>query len=62
MYRKGLLDIYDRMRRKEPKGKPYVVWLAGPTGCGKTMLAFNSANKDDIWMSSRLPWANGYSG
>jgi len=37
-----------------------VHWLAGPTGCGKTMMAFG--NGEDVWMSSVLPWFDGYVG
>jgi adenylylsulfate kinase-like enzyme len=38
-YRNGLIDIFNRKLKNLPKNKPFVVWLAGPTGCGKTLMA-----------------------
>jgi hypothetical protein len=49
----------------EPKRdwKPEVVWLWGPTGCGKTRRAFAESNADDRWVSnSSLRWWDGYDG
>ena len=59
-YRQGLKDIYDRKRQQEGKIVPTIHWLAGPTGCGKTRLAFGTG--EDVWMSSVLPWFDGYNG
>jgi len=59
-YRQGLKDIYDRIRRNVDKQTPAVHWLAGPPGCGKTRLA--GANNPDVWISSVLPWFDGYTG
>lgn len=59
-FRQGLKDIYDRKRQQQGKIVPTIHWLAGPTGCGKTRLAFGTG--EDVWMSSVLPWFDQYNG
>lgn len=59
-YRQGLKDIFDRKRQQAGKVPPTIHWLAGPTNCGKTRLATES--DPDFWISSNLPWFDGYTG
>lgn len=47
------------MTRNTIKRRPYVLWLAGPTGCGKTRLA--TSIDPDYWLSNQdLKWFDGY--
>ena len=58
-----LLMKYTKMpERDEP---PHVTWICGPTGLGKTRMAFNEAKATglDIWKSAgNLRWWEGYYG
>lgn len=47
---------------EEPRDwKPYVIWLWGPTGCGKTRLAYELAAGGDIYVKSDCSrWFDGY--
>ena len=39
-HNRGLADLYKlKYRDHQVKVPPFVIWLAGPTGCGKTKLA-----------------------
>ena len=66
-FHKGLTVLRSTLTapRTEP---PFVFWLFGPTGCGKTRCSFESgralADGDtDIWISSGgLRWFDGYDG
>lgn len=62
-YHSGFAKTFDLRRQAEGgKTKPYVVWLAGPTGCGKTFTAFDEC-KERPWVSSSdLKWFDGYVG
>lgn len=43
--------------------KPEVFWYWGPTGTGKSRLAFDQSNPDDRWVSMNgLKWWDGYDG
>jgi len=63
-YRQGLKDIFNYMRDAMPKNIPRVIWLCGPTGCGKTRQAVEMAdNPEDLWMSGKnLEFFDGYEG
>lgn len=51
------VSIGDDVSKKE------VFWFFGPTGSGKTRMAFEMSNKESLWMSSEnLKWFDGYSG
>ena len=60
-----LRSIYLKQRSQQP----FVLWLSGKTGVGKTKLAFELSSLfasdicDDIWISSGgLQWFDGYDG
>lgn len=61
-YYKGLQQLITPSPR--PIGeKPYVVWLTGPTGSGKTRWCWENYDPDDIWTAScSLQWFDGYHG
>lgn len=60
-YRNGIRDIFLFTKESQKKVKPYVIWLAGETGCGKTRLA--TSINEDFWISSKkLDWFDGYQG
>ena len=64
-YHTGFAELFTRDRRKQPKIKPFVTWLAGPTGCGKTRTAYETAvAAGTVWMDtgSKLNWFDGYDG
>lgn len=51
------------MSKTSVKPIPKVIWLAGPTGCGKTRAAFEeSMARGTVWSSpsSTLQWFDGY--
>lgn len=60
----GIEKIYQRKARLEPKVNPYILYLAGGYGCGKTCLAANFLGLDpsQYWISCDLPWGDGYTG
>jgi len=70
-FHKGL-TVLRSMVRPVRSGPPIVIWLHGPTGVGKTRLAFKCGRRlarlrggtdDDIWISSGgLRWFDGYDG
>lgn len=59
--RNGLSDIY-ALKLKDSglkKRVPFIIWAAGPTGCGKSRLAHEIAAwfKTDPWISGdNLKW------
>jgi len=63
---KGLTVLRSLIRPKRD-GRPYVYWLHGPTGSGKTRTAFeigqDIGGQDGVWISSGgLRWFDGYDG
>ena len=51
--------------QNKPKVKPFVIWFAGPTGCGKTRTAYEEAiARGTVWISpaSKMEWFDGYDG
>ena len=61
-YWHGLTNLYEMKRSGARDGKPYVIWLAGPTGCGKTRWVVDLFPDGEVWISSDLPWCDGYNG
>ena len=37
-----------------------MIWLAGPTGCGKTYFATHCVEGVRVFTASMLPWFDGY--
>ena len=35
-YNRGFEALFRTLGQNQPKVKPFVIWFAGPTGCGKT--------------------------
>lgn len=70
-FHKGL-TVLRSMVRPPRDGKPFVFWIHGPTGVGKTRIAFKCArallrlrniSDQDCWISSGgLRWFDGYDG
>lgn len=66
-FHKGL-TILRSLLQGERTDKPFVVWLSGPTGTGKTRSLFElgelvAPSRDDIWISAGgLRWFDGYDG
>jgi len=61
------LTVLRSLTRPHRSGRPYVYWLYGSTGTGKTRTAFAVAQKiggqDGVWISSgTLKWFDGYDG
>jgi len=47
----------------EPRSKPLVTWLYGPSGAGKTRWVVERETRRDLWISgSSLRWVDGYDG
>lgn len=44
------------------RDKPYIKWLYGPTGTGKSKLAWEEAGIDNTWCSNGGKFFNGYNG
>lgn len=43
--------------------KPEIMWIFGPTGVGKTHIAYELLGNDDTWISGgNLRWFDGYNG
>lgn len=66
-YPKGITNISHIIRSTGPKLPPFILWLSGSTGTGKTRAAHDLAQhlgcSDDIWLSnSGLQWFDGYDG
>jgi len=67
-FHKGLTTLRSLVVKERTKA-PYVVWIHGPTGTGKTRCAFQLGRAltdnadDDIWISScGLKWFDGFDG
>lgn len=63
-YSRGLMFLHSmqKMPKREP---PVVIWIAGPTGIGKTRAAEEYCHSvcEDYWMSNgELRWFDGYMG
>lgn len=64
-FHKGL-TVLRNLVQPERTEKPFVVWLSGATGTGKTRSLFElgervAGSRDDIWISSgSLRWFDGY--
>ena len=59
---KRYLDLTAKISQKV---KPFVIWFAGPTGCGKTRTAYEEAiARGTVWLSpaSKMEWFDGYDG
>lgn len=63
-YYRGFQALFNELRRTTVRSAPYVEWLAGPTGCGKTRAAIEEAMAlGDFWTSSEtFNWFDGYTG
>jgi hypothetical protein len=61
-YRNGLRDIYQHFARIAPKSIPRIIWLCGPTGCGKTRRAFDMMPLDTWINNGSCQWFDGYRG
>lgn len=66
-YPKGLTTVSQMLREDARRELPFVLWLHGVTGTGKTRSAFELAEylgcSDDIWISNAsLQWFDGYNG
>ncbi len=51
-----LKSIYSRARTE----KPYVMWIYGGTGLGKTRFVYDKWNIDDIYIKNMTKWWDGY--
>ena len=49
-YRSGIERIYGFIKEEKKKPVPYVIWLAGPTACGKTRYAWE-LHPESRWKS-----------
>jgi len=63
--RQGVKDIYAEKAKEMPKQKPFVCWLAGPTGCGKSRYAREYCGDTEEAMANvsfitNLPWFDQY--
>lgn len=55
-YARGVRDIYQlRARKNYVRRDMIVVWLAGPTGCGKTKFCYDYCQRLGI-----IPWCSGH--
>lgn len=66
-YPKGLTTISQVLREREKPVQPFVLWLHGSTGVGKTRSALELAEllgcTSDVWVSNAtLQWFDGYQG
>lgn len=55
-------DYYALQIRKAPYEKPQVVWVYGPTGTGKSALAYYLCGDNRFRKVGTLNWFDGYSG
>lgn len=66
-YPKGLSSVSQFLREAPTRDIPFVLWLHGSTGTGKTRCAHDIADamgcSNDIWLSNgSLQWFDGYNG
>lgn len=64
-YHNGFKALFAELRKAEPKVAPRIIWLAGPTGCGKTRTAYEEGlalGRVAIIADSTLQWFNPYDG
>lgn len=66
-YPKGLTTVSHILREEVERTRPFVMWLHGATGTGKTRSAYQLAELlgfgDDVWASNAgLQWFDGYAG
>jgi len=59
---KGFALTFDLKRMTTGKCVPRVVWIAGPTGCGKTRFAVEHSLGVPWFTGENLKWFDGYSG
>lgn len=58
-----MAETYLKYYEKPRDWKPYIKWLWGPTGSGKTKLAFEESNPQDRYIAmSTAKWWDGYDG
>nr|WRQ56663.1 MAG: putative replication protein [Circovirus sp. gt1AU] len=66
-YPKGLTSVSQAFRERQGHVQPFVLWLHGSTGVGKTRCALELAEYlgcgSDVWVSNAsLQWFDGYDG
>lgn len=66
-YPKGLTSVSQAFRERQGSIQPFVLWLHGSTGVGKTRCALELAEflgcSSDVWVSNAsLQWFDGYDG
>ncbi len=66
-YPKGLTTVSQAFRERQGHIQPFVLWLHGSTGVGKTRCALELAEflgcSSDVWVSNAsLQWFDGYDG
>lgn len=61
-YSRGLERLYSLREEKRPKQKPMVIWLCGPTGCGKTRLAMEFPGTRSLIVLNQKCFFDGYHG
>lgn len=56
-----MAEICMKYKKLQPRDKPFVKWLYGKTGTGKTRLAYQELGFDNTWTNSNtLQWFDGY--
>lgn len=61
-YPRGVSTLIDTPARL-PGEKPYIMWIYGPTGTGKTRYVYDTEDHEKIWVSNGdLNWFDGYQG
>lgn len=60
--RQMIKDWYNMKSRVQPYSKPKVVWIYGPTGTGKSALAYYLCGTERFRKVGSLDWFDGYSG
>lgn len=65
-YPKGL-QLFQSLLPPKPKPVPFIIWLSGPTGVGKTRAVVEFGEKlvseEEVWLSNgTLKWFDGYNG